>query len=329
VSGSRACKFDYLIALPLFKPVFSPFWKNMLECYKIFTDPSGYKKQLFAAGVNVAGYFGGFVVVTTVVSCMVFFIFIILVFICAWGFAAPLMLIFIPVTVCTIIPLFIFTVPVLAFISKCEESQEEQEERIERKESGKESKRTRGGSTRKCFEPGEVSQRQRFEVSSDQMVAYSQNEDEGDFPDTRKICSSGTRSVRGPVLTDAALSDRSMVVCVEQRASWSQSVISSTFAACTPIFMIIQVNIARAIAFNDHPWWICSDAIDVVFFPGDWIAQFEASWKFFDLSELSFSMFQFAFSWPRELSLSLQAVTVAGISLIVVEAIVKAMLASW
>ena len=118
-----------------------------------------------------------------------------------------------------------------------------------------------------------------------------------------------------------------MVVCVEQRASWSQSAISSTFAACIPIFMIIQVNIARAIAFYDHPW-ICSDAV-VFFSPGDWIAQFEASWKFFDLSELSFPMFQFAFSWPRELSLSLQAVTVAGISLIVVEAIVKALLASW
>jgi hypothetical protein len=89
--------------------------------------------------------------------------------------------------------------------------------------------------------------------------------------------------------------------------------------------MIIQVNIAMA--FYGHPW-IC-DAIAVVFFPGDWIAQFEASWKFFDLSELSFPMFQFAFSWPRELSLSLQAVTVAGISLIIVEAIVKAVLASW
>ena len=128
VSGSRACKFDYLIALPLFKPVFSPFWKNMLECYKIFTDPSGYKERLFAAGGNVAGCFGGFVAITTVVSCMVFFIFIILVFICAWGFAAPLMLIFIPVTVCTIIPLCIFTVPVMAFVETCEKSQEEQEE---------------------------------------------------------------------------------------------------------------------------------------------------------------------------------------------------------
>jgi hypothetical protein len=138
VSGSRACKFDYLIALPLFKPVFSPFWKNMLECYKIFTDPIGYKKRLFAAGGNVAGCFEGFVAISTVVSCMVFFIFIILVFICAWGFAVPLMLIFIPVTVCTIIPLCIFTVPVGLFITCCEESQEEEERKRERKKTAQE-----------------------------------------------------------------------------------------------------------------------------------------------------------------------------------------------